>query len=267
MVITLKQFYKYFGIIAIMLFSFYYTERIALFMIKSDPIYETIEDVSSTTNVNYVNAIIKDNTIIPGVNGLEVNAEKSFQKMKSFGASNKYYLIFDQVKPDISLEDNKDKIITEGNASKKSVAIILSNQKVLIDYFQKNQIQASVLITKETLEKDSKLEQINDDSKYMKETDNLLDSLNQNKNICIVNAYNQDTCQKEKKYLVKPSLNLNRSNIASIKGKIQSGSIILIEETATLEDVKILLNQINYKGLSILTLSELIMENNEIEQR
>ncbi len=246
-----------------MLFSFYYTEKIALFMRKSDPIYETIEDVSNSTNVDYVNAIIKEDTIIPGVNGLEVNAEKSFQKMKSFGAFNKYYLIFDQVKPEVSLEDNKDKIIMEGNASKKSVAIILSNKKEFIDYFQKNQIEASLLVTKDTLKRDSTLEQINNDSKYMKETDNLLDSLHQNKKICIVNNYNKDTCLKDRKYLVKPSLNLNRSNLANIKGKIQSGSIIFIEETAKLEDIKIVLNQINYKGLTILPLSKLILETND----
>ena len=39
---------------------------------------------------------------------LTINVEKSFSAMKSFNAFNSYYLIYDQVKPDISLNDNKD---------------------------------------------------------------------------------------------------------------------------------------------------------------
>lgn len=262
LVITLKKFYKYFGIIAIMLFSFYYTEKIALFMRTKDPIYETIETVKEDSNVSFVNAEIKDNQIIPGINGLSVNTEKSFQKMKSFGAFNKYYLIFDQVKPDISLEDNKDKIITEGNAKKKSVSLIVSENQELSNYLKQNNIKASILINQSSFTRDNSLEQINNDSKYFKETDNLLNSINQNKNICIINNYNLEMCKKEKKYLVKPSLELNSSNIASMKSKVQSGSIILITSSAKLEDLKILLKQIEYQGLNFLTLSELIFEEN-----
>ena len=76
----MKNFYKYFGIVAIMLVSFYYTEKIALLMRQKDPIYETIEDVVDKSNTNFVNAIIEDSTIIPGINGLAVNVDKSFQK-------------------------------------------------------------------------------------------------------------------------------------------------------------------------------------------
>jgi len=124
-----------------MLFSFYYTEKIALLMRQKDPIYETIEDVVSTSNTNYVNAIIDDKTIIPGMNGLAVNVDKSFQKMKSFGAFNKYYLIFDQVKPEISLEDHKDKMITNGNSKKRMVSFILEENENIAKYLKENNIE------------------------------------------------------------------------------------------------------------------------------
>ncbi len=245
-----------------MLFSFYYTEKIALLMRKKDPIYETIEDVVATNNTDYVNAVINDTTIVPGINGLQVNVDKSFQKMKSFGAFNKYYLIFDQIKPEISLEDNKDKIITSGNPKKRSISFLIEDNNKIKEYFEKNNIQGSILIKNETFQRDSKLEQINIDHKKYKETENLLDSIKQNKNICILNNYNESLCRKNKKYLIKPSLELNQYNIASIKNKIDSGSIIYIKESAKLEDVQILLKQVSYKGLAIEPLSDLILETN-----
>jgi hypothetical protein len=245
-----------------MLFSFYYTEKIALLMRQKDPIYETIEDVVSTSNTNYVNAIIDDKTIIPGMNGLAVNVDKSFQKMKSFGAFNKYYLIFDQVKPDISLEDNKDKIITKGNPKKRSIAFILEENESLKEYLIKENISASLLVTSSTFKRDSKLEQINADYKNYKSTEGLLDSIKQNKNICIVNNYNEEVCRKNQKYLIKPSLELNAYNLASIKNKLESGSIIYIKKEVKEDDLKLLIQQAKYKGLTITHLSELIKEDN-----
>ena len=232
-------------------------------MRQKDPIYETIEVVKKDSNVNFVNAEIDSDTIIPGINGLSVNTEKSFQKMKSFGAFNKYYLVFDQVKPEISLEDNKDKIIKEGNKKKKSVAIVLSSNGEIANYLKNNKIKASLLINKNTFQRDSYFEQINHDNKYMKETDGLLNSISQNKNICILNQYNMESCKKENKYLVKSEIELNSSNVASIKSKIESGVILMVHQNAKLEDFQILLKQIKSKGLNIVTLSELIFENRE----
>lgn len=181
-----------------MLFSFYYTEKIALFMRHKDPIYETIVDVQEENNVSYVNAEIKENEIIPGINGLSVNPDKSFQKMKSFGAFNKYFLIFDQIKPEISLEDNKDKFITRGNPKKKSIALIIEKSGTIADYLKTNQIPASILTNQDTFQRDSFFEQINFETKNFKEMEKLLDSIKKNTNICLVNNYNQKICQEEK---------------------------------------------------------------------
>ena len=230
-------------------------------MRQKDPIYETIKDAKENSNIDYVNAEITEENIIPGINGLVVNVDKSFQKMKAFGAFNKYYLIYDQIKPDISLEDNKDKIIQKGNAKKKSVALVLSSSKIA-NIIEKENIKASILINQEDFQRASTFEQINNDSKKFKETANLLNSINQNKNICVINKYNSETCKKNKQYLVKPTLELTSSNIASIKGKIESGSIILIQSNVKKSDLQILIKQIEYQGLSFVTLSEMINEVN-----
>ena len=135
-----------------MLFSFYYTEKI-------EEIEEKYKEVAT-------NAIIDGEYIVPGVMGRMVNKTKSFVNMKSFGVFNEYYLIFDNVKPDISLEDNKDKIIKSGHPSKKEIAYLLEEGNQAVEqYFEENKIVASLLVTEETYKNPSSFEQINNDQK------------------------------------------------------------------------------------------------------
>ena len=108
-----------------MVFSFYYTDKIALMVQSNNPIMKQINQEKEKHEEKSVNAIINEDKIIPGKNGLTINVEKSFSAMKSFNAFNSYYLIYDQVKPDISLNDNKDKIITNGNLSNKNISTSL----------------------------------------------------------------------------------------------------------------------------------------------
>ena len=98
-----------------------------------------------------------------------------------------------------------------------------------------------------------------------KESFNNLESLlnkdKKNVHICLVNDKNKDLCRGNKNYLVKESIILNLNNLIDIKSKIESGSIILITENAKAEDVNLLIKQINYQGLKIIPLSELISES------
>ena len=65
--------------------------------------------------------------------------------------------------PSVSLSDNKDKIITQGNSKKQSVSFILEYDKNIIDYFTKNNIDASVLVDMNTFDNTLKLEQLNNE--------------------------------------------------------------------------------------------------------
>ena len=75
----MNKYIRAFGILSILCFSFYYTEKIALFMQQKDPIYETIETVKKDYETSSVNGIIYDEYIIPGIIGKEVNVMESFQ--------------------------------------------------------------------------------------------------------------------------------------------------------------------------------------------
>ena len=60
-----------------------------------------------------------------------------------------------------------------------------------------------------------------------------------------------------KKYLLKPTLTLDESNIIAVKEKLTSGSIIYLKDITYLD---CLLEYIKSKDLKIIYLSELISE-------
>lgn len=256
----MKKIYKSIGLISIMLFSFYYTEKIAILMQNKSPIMQSINEVEKSYEESAVNATIDGDYITPGIMGRMINKTKSYVNMKAFGIFNEYYLIFDDIKPDISIHDNKDKIIKKGNPTKKAVAILIENNSDIKTYLEQNKIKASILTTEESYDKNSFLEQINNDKANYNNVESLLNKNNQNKNICYINSIEKDICEKNKKYMIEETFYLNSQNIVEAKNKIESGAIILIKSTAKLEEFKLLLKEINFKGLDILTLSELINE-------
>ena len=149
--ILLKRFYKTIGLFAIMVFSFYYTEKIAILMQNKSPIMQNINGVEERYRETPVNANVEGDYIVPGVMGRMVNKTKSYVNMKAFGIFNEYYLIFDDVKPDISLDENKDKIIKNGNPSKKAIAFLLEDGNTEIQkYLEENKIVASLLVEENT---------------------------------------------------------------------------------------------------------------------
>lgn len=259
----MKKVYKYMGLIIITIFSFYYTDKIALMVQSNNPIMQEINEIKESKEVDYVNAIIEDDKIIPGKNGLTINAEKSFSMMKSFGVFNSYYLVYDQKKPKISLEDNKDKIIYSGNLKNKKISLILEYNEELITYLETNNIKANVLINKENYMNIKNLEMINNDFNNYNEVDLILSRNKLNNSICFVN--NKDNlgfCKKRNKYLVNTNLNLVNNNIFEIKNSLKNGAIVLIKNDTSVETLKIILDHANFKGLEVVYLSDLISEEN-----
>ena len=209
----MKKYIKYFLLTFIILASFYITEKGALFSKSKDPIMQSIINYSKEHNIEAVNAIINDNYIIPGMYGKRVNQIKSLMKMKSDGVFNSLFLITDIVKPNISLENNKDKIITKANANKKAISFILENDETsVITFLISNKIKASILVDEKSINNQEFFEQINNDfNNYMK-VEKILNKNKNNKNICIISRNNKDFCLRHHKYLVKPTFVFNSSS-------------------------------------------------------
>ena len=257
----MKRFFEFLGIIVIVLFSFYYTEEVALIVQSKNSLLQEIKNSTVEQAIIPVNAIIQDDTIIPGINGQEVNVKDSYAKMKPFGVFNYYYLMFTPTRPQISLSDNKDKIIVGGNKNKRAVSLIIDNNEVVEKYLQSLNIKTTLLVDLDTY-KDKTEEVINgeDDKIKFNDLESILNSKGKNKHICLINDLNKEICLKNGNYLVKETLSLNSSNLVSIKSKVESGSIILIKDNAKIEDINLLIKQVKYQDLNIIPLSELISE-------
>ena len=231
-------------------------------MQNKSPIMQSINEVEEQYKVSAVNASVNDHYIVPGIMGRMINKNKSFVNMKAFGIFNEYYLVFDNIKPEISLEDNKDKIIKQGNKEKKAVAFLLEDGSEQIkNYLKENKIPASLLILESTYQNNSYFEQINNDKLKYKNVDSLLNKNNQNKNICYVKTMDRKVCQKDQKYLVEETFVLNSNNLVEAKKNLESGSIIFIQKNVSLEHLKLLIKEIGFKGLKMTTVSDLISEN------
>lgn len=259
--IILKKYGKYILFSLLVLLSFYTTNKTANLVRNQDPILKEIRNISLEKKEDFVNAVIEDDYIIPGMYGSVVDELKSLSKMKEQDVFNNLYLVSQPIKPDISLSDNLDKIIIKGNSKKQQVSFVIdeNSSKKIKDYLVKNSIKASLLITKDNFSKDSYFEQINNDFKNYKELDKTLKKNKINTNICVLDNNNSNLkfCKSKKKYLVKPGMFLDNANIIEIKPKLDSGSIIYIKDATYLD---CLVEYIKSKDLKIVPLSQLISE-------
>lgn len=257
----MKKYGKYILFSLLVLLSFYTTNKTANLVRNQDPILKEIRNISLEKKEDFVNAVIQDDYIIPGMYGSVVDELKSLSKMKEQDVFNNLYLVSQPIKPDISLSDNLDKIIIKGNSKKQQVSFVIdeNSSKKIKDYLVKNSIKASLLITKDNFSKDSYFEQINNDFKNYKELDKTLKKNKINTNICVLDNNNSNLkfCKSKKKYLVKPGMFLDKTNIIEIKTKLDSGSIIYIKDATYLD---CLVEYIKSKDLKIVPLSQLISE-------
>ena len=257
----MKKYGKYILFSLLVLLSFYTTNKTANLVRNQDPILKEIRNISLEKKEDFVNAVIEDDYIIPGMYGSIIDELKSLAKMKEQDIFNNLYLVSQPIKPDISLSDNLDKIIIKGNSKKQQVSFVIdeNSSKKIKDYLVKNSIKASLLIAKDNFSKDSYFEQINNDFKNYKELDKTLKKNKINTNICVLDNNNSNLkfCKSKKKYLVKPGMFLDNANIIEIKTKLDSGSIIYIKDATYLD---CLVEYIKSKDLKIVPLSQLISE-------
>ena len=257
----MNKYIRAFGILSILCFSFYYTEKIALFMQQKDPIYETIMSMKSDFEMNSLDAYIYDDYIIPGVVGKEVNVLESFRNMKYDGAFQADDLVFNEVVPEISLQDHKDKIIEQGNKIHQAVALITQDEQ-LITYLEEMGVSYAVLTTKDNVNTHREYGiKVNYDISNYQEVEKILKENKENNELCYIKPNYEEFCKNVSKTLVKETLSLSKSNFPRLYSQVSSGNILYLENNLGLQYLKLLLEQIRYKGLEVIALSELVSEN------
>lgn len=205
-------------------------------------------------NKEPVNAVITNNTMIPGVNGRKINIDESYSKMKKLNKFNDSLLSYDEIMPIISFKDNYDKIIISGNKKKNNISIILNiNEDELFYSLNKvliiNNTYASILTTKNyDLKNTNYINIVN--TNYSHNIDYCLTYELQIKNNCMIN----------KKYTIL-GRNIHNYHFTNTKEIIDNGSILVYSfNKSNYQDLNIIIKYIKNNNYNIVSIDELIKE-------
>ena len=254
------KYYQYLGLISILIFSFFYAEKIANITLENNEIFQSINNYKDKYTIKPVNAIITDNYMIPGLNGKEVNIKKSYHKMKKYDSYNPNYIIYNSIIPSNSIKNNLDKVINKGNSLKKEVAIIVKDNNKVINYLLNKGVEVTILVNSSNYSDYKAGELINNDVENYRRMENILNNNKQNTNICYVNNIIENICRKYKKYLVKTNLIVDNQSFINIKNNISNGDIYYISNNLNIDYLQIFIKTIEYRDLKIVYLSKLISE-------
>lgn len=260
----MRRIFEWIGGFAIVAFSFYFTDKVSLLVASKSDLMGEIKEVSASYEQSPVDAIIDadNNTIIPGKFGRTVNDQESYLSMHDFGSFNENYLVYDYIKPEKSLEDNKDKYITSGNKINRRVALIVRDNEEVKKFLIQSQVLFDELV-KESVDSNENIELIN--GANSKSEFNAINSKIKGKSkLCLKEESNLDLCKKNGYYMIDPKVKLMGTNILEVKSLLEPGSIILLSSSAKVEDVKLILKELEYKDLSIVHISRLIDEKESV---
>lgn len=267
---------KIIGLFCLFCISFFYTEKVINVAIEQDEIMIKIKEYSKTYNVNAKNAIINNDTIIPGSIGKYVDNESSYKAMKKIGYFEPSLIVYKNIYPEISIYNNYSKYITKGNTNNKNISLIyiLNNNYILdniLSITNKYNIKINYFIDSSFLNnnisiidkiKNNEIYNYGNNGIYSKDnliiTNNIINNKSKNKSIyCLFlnkNETSLNNCANNKML----SLLVNKyDNYQTIKNNLNNGNIILINNTKELSNIY---EYIISKGYNVVPLSELITE-------
>jgi len=282
----MKNIIQYIGIIILIIFSFFYTEKTVTTIKNQDPLMIELQNIKEEYSISPINAEITDDKIIPGMAGCEVNIEDSYYNLKRLGTFNSNLLEYKKTLPTTSLKDNYDKYITSGNKLKNSISLIFkvegdTNIDKVVNILKSKNIKASFFIDGKYIESniDKVSELIKDgyevlnygyDNKYDKDlliwNNNLIERLNYNNpKFCYVEKSDINTlnlCSLNKMKTVVPNIIIKQNPLLEVKEQINKGSLISFKvNDITEKELGLVINYIIQKGYNIELLSSHLEES------
>jgi len=270
------KFIKIIGLFCLFCITFIYTEEVINVSINQDEIMIKIKEIANTSNINPTNAIIKDDTIIPGNIGKYIDTELSYKAMKKIGYFEPTLLIYKDIYPEISIYNNYNKYIITGNTNQKNISLIyiLNNNNIIDDILtitNKYNTNINFFIDSQFLNnniniinkiKNHEIYNYGNNGKYTTDniiiTNNIINNKSNNKsNFCLFlekDNTSLNNCANNLMLSIIPNIT---GNYYDIKNNLKNGSIILIKNTKELNNI---IEYINTKGYNIIPLSKLIVE-------
>lgn len=270
------KFIKIIGLFCLFSITFIYTEEVINVSMNQDEIMIKINEIENETNIDPTNAIIVQDTIIPGKIGKHINKEASYKAMKKIGYFEPTLMIYNDVYPEISIYNNYNKYIKIGNNSNKNISLIyiINNSNTIDDILtiiNKTNTPINFFIDSQFLNnnisiinklKNNEIYNYGNNGSYTKDniiiTNNIINNKSNNKStFCLFLEKNEtslNNCAKNLMLSIIPNIDGNYYNI---KKNLKNGSIILINNT---KELNATIEYINSKGYTIVPLSKLIVE-------
>ena len=119
----------------------------------NDRLYEEVQQAAEKYNAEPIDAVIdRVWKKTPGYNGLEIDVEKSYKRMKAKGKFNKNLLVYRETAPKIHLKDLPPSPIYRANPNKPSVSFIINvawgNEYIepMLDTLKKHRVKATFVL-------------------------------------------------------------------------------------------------------------------------
>ncbi len=281
----MKQSFQILGIITLLVGSFIYNERVGIVSKLNDDLLTEIKEKQDDYKQKPIEAIIKDNTIIPGVNGKTIDIKNTYNKMRQVGYFEEKLLVYKPLKVKNELKDNKDKYIVSGNRTKKNLALIFkvddkTNINKIISVLEKTKTKATFFIDSTFLEKNHNLvidliekghtignlsnkeDYTHPDFTWMK---TIIKSTGKQKyNYCYTKTKNKEVlnnCKMNNSYTIIPTAIIKDRPFINTKNNIDKGALILIETSSQLDnELENIITYIISKGYQIINLEKELKE-------
>lgn len=279
----MKKIFQIIGLISLICFSFFMTEKTAIVVSDMDEIMLEIKANYKNYKMDSVDAIIKGNTIIPGISKREVNINKSYKNMKLNGYYNEKLYVYDYIKPNISLSDNVDKYIIGGNTGKRMVSLIfkvkenddityilniINNYNIRVTFFvNSNWFTNNNDLIYEMINKGHNIGLLTDDynNSDFEWIDMVLKKINNQKNSFCYNREdneeNLEICKLKNNYTIRPKEISAVTPLVDIKKNLNSGSLLSLDINSQVrKELSTIIIYIKSKGFSIENLENHLLE-------
>ena len=270
-------------VIILVLLSFFLTNKITNYYKENDIIMKQLKILEKKYKTESKNAIVIGDNIIPGIKGKEINYNESYKNIKLYGKMNESLIKTKDVIPTISIDNNYDKYIVQGNSEKRYISLVFKVEKntninKILSILKNNKVNATFFVDGKYIEDNINIIKSNNNHEYevlsynneynksiMKTTFSYLESLTKKKLLyCYTeenNDYLKDLCKEEKMHTIKPSLVITNHLYNNIKNNIQPSQIVSINiNNYNEDDLSISIKYLKSKGYKLVLLKELISE-------
>lgn len=272
----MKNILKSIGLIVLIVFSFFYTDKVMDVVNNQDEIMIKLKSIEDNYKIDAIDASIDGDTITPGINGRILDVDKTYKYLKQVGVVDESLFKYKVISPQVSLNNNIDKYIIKANTKKDSVSILIvlndktnlnkvlsvaKSKNVKINFFiEYNYLMENIAILNELKE-----HEVYSYIPYSPDTliisNNIIKNKMDNEPIyCLTTSKDikiLNVCSSSNMYTILPSI---IGGYSEIKNSLENGSIILLSNDKITNELDISINYIKNKGYRISGLYEHISE-------